>query len=402
MKIINRNLNKYQYWAIAFFVVISIVNCFQYYSTGFFSILYKVNRYLPIVCIILCIPLMLNKKYSLYKIILLFDFTIIMLVTIFSVILNYTGNLTYMAIGSYILLAIQTEKIFDENTLYNCFKILSIIGIGFFIYFFFVEGYDFSMIIGKAWSGYVWSKSFYYASILWSVPYFVILSHIKQKDILISTLAWITYIIWNLMFLKRFVFVDTLIIIMYLLFHYMKLNKINLIKVFKICLLIIVIGILLLFVFRDSLEDLLKSVLDRFSNSVSNLASFDRIVELRSYINQASCFELVLGGGFVHRFIYADNLIRYNLHIGWGDFMYHGGIILLILCLLPYFKVPRFIKAYRYISNTQKIYFSILVLNFFRYMYIGPYVFYPQMLITFLAILYVQNAKLYSKKINKG
>lgn len=398
MKIIDNTLNKYQRLTVFFFVLISIMSCLQFYTSGILEQSYRICRYLPIIWSALCFPILIRKKYGKYNFILLADFALILIITMISIIFEYSGNLTYMAIGIYILLAIQLENLITEKVLFSCFRMMTIVGVCMFIFFFLVEGYDLSMIIGKAWSGYVWSKSFYFVSILWFVPYYVILAHIKNQDKLLSSIIWVVYVLWNLMFLKRFVFVDSLLMAVILIYHYNKINKVNANTLLKFLFAIICIVVVVYFVLGNSIIPLIISILSRFTRSMTDLSSFDRVVEFSTYLKSSNWYEVIIGGGFVHRFVYLDGLIRYNLHIGWGDLIYHGGIILFIIYLFPHFKIPLYMKNYNKLSDLQKICLGYVLLNALKYLYTGPYVFYPQMLITFFSILVISKRLCISAK----
>lgn len=138
------------------------------------------------------------------------------------------------------------------------------------------------------------------------------------------------------------------------------------------------------------------SLIGRFESTSENIFDFDRFVEIREYFKKAGLIKSIFGGGFVNSFIYGTGIERYNLHIGWADYIYHGGILFFVCMFVPLLKIREKSLLFFRMTETNQFYFCAYVLTAFRFLYIGFFVFYPLLLITVLSAISMMKSKVES------
>ncbi len=381
-------------------VISSIATAFDYYQSGPLSIIYYFSKWIPILMSILLIckchmKLTLNK----YKTFVFIAFFEMLAITGILFVYQYSGNASYISIGIYMIVACLGSKLFDSDFWQRAFEVIAVIGIVAFLYFLLFRGFDTSLIIGREWSGYVWSEAYYYCNILWVAPYLVVLAFVRQKKIVFSVLCIIVYLAFNLIFLKRFALLDIFIVAILVIYIRKKQNKMTSNELIKGAFLIAIIMIvLLLMIIKTNFGLIFNSLLDRFASTIENISNFDRFIEIREYFKQAGLLKSFLGGGFVNSFvygmdIYGTDIERYNLHIGWADYIYHGGIVFFLCMFLPIFRIRKKSSSFCQMSETDQFYFCAYILTAFRFLYIGFYVFYPLLLLAVLSAISMMKSK---------
>lgn len=386
---IKKTDKKIQNELIIFLVLSTLLVPFEYYTSGVRAYIYNICRYLPLLgCIYFALKLF-KRNLSVYEFIL-FSYSIILFVLgLFNVATSYIGSISYIFINLYVIIAILISDYIEDEILFKAFEVTSIVGIVAFVWFYFHQGFDLSMILGQSWSRYVWTESFYYCSLLWATPYFVLLSHIKNKYVSFSTLVWAVYIIFNLVFLKRYAFVDSMLMGACLLIHYMNTNDSQKSKrLMKFGLLILLALCVAFSVFGDSIIEMFNSMLNRAATTSKDVSSFDRFLETKDYFSQCGILKLLFGGGFYNYFYSAsEQSIRYNLHVGWSDFIFKGGLVYLGIILASYIHIPFGLKNYKALSKYSKFVILAALMNTVRFFYSDTYAFYPSMLIAFLIFI---------------
>lgn len=393
---INYRICAKNYEIIFFILLGTIFTPFEFYDSGIRALLFNVAKILPIAWVVYFSIKGLRKKFSNYEKIILIDCLLMMFVGLFNVALNYNGSLTFFNINLYIIIAVYLSGRISVDSIHTAFLLTSLIGIASFVFFYFYRGYDLKTITGQSWSGYVWTESFYYCSILWATPYLVLLSFVRGKKILLGSITWVIYILFNLLFLKRYVLADSALIVLCLAIHFLKIKK-----SLKQRKLMIVFGTSLFiisyyFIFVNSTTaQLFASLFGRFISSVSNgISEFDRFKESFEYFSNCGVFKSVFGGGFYNYFYSInENTTRFNLHIGWFDFAFKGGFLFLTILLIPYINVPYGIKHYRQLSDYKKFILLASIMNLFRFLYSGTSAFYPSMFMAILIIVELAKIK---------
>src|SRR5690606_8661195 len=159
-------------------------------------------------------------------------------------------------------LAILTAFYFSTlstKLLVEIFKALSIIGIVGLIYVFSVESIDLDLALTR---GYTWTEIFYYSPLFWAVIPGIILAFLYDKNLILTICYWCGAILLNLMFLKRFIIVDSLLLILVLLFiNYHKEKKIiSGAKVYALLAIIVSVG---LYFYSDFILGLFEATNER-------------------------------------------------------------------------------------------------------------------------------------------
>ncbi len=281
---------------------------------------------------------------------------------------------------------------FDIDYIEKSFIQLAILSIIAATYIIFKTDIDVASAIKR---GYQYTEIFYFPSLFWGVTPFVILSILRNKNLLISTAYWAVSIALNLIIIKRFIIIDSaLLLIIIITINLLRKGKIKTFsKTFVIGIIFISLGLIYA---GDILLNLLENVTTRIRITSEDLSSFDRLVESKNYLNSTNLFFLIFGKGVGGTHTGLDTISQ-ALHIGWINFILKGGIILLILILIPYFKMIRIAK---YLKNTPiKIQFSFwfLLISIFRLSYNNMHSLAPEMLIFFYCIFTIMDYK-YIKK----
>ena len=373
----------------------SVATAFDYYKAGPLSIVYDLSKWIPVIMTIVLVwqcraKLYLNK----YKALVIIAFLEMLLITVIVMTFNYSGNASYISIGAYMIIACLGADVIDSDLLQKAFEIVAIVGILAFLFFLIFRGFDYSLIIGREWSGYVWSEAYYYCNILWVTPYLILLAFVRQKKIVFSIICMSVYLAFNLLFLKRFALVDTFLVTFLVLYIRRKQNKMSLNEFIRGGVVVAALmAVVLILLNKTNIGSMFESLLGRFASTSENILDFDRFVEIREYFKQAGLIKTIFGGGFVNSFIYGTNIERYNLHIGWADYIYHGGILFFFCMFIPVIKIREKSSIFLKMTETDQFYFCAYILTAFRFLYIGFYVFYPLLLITVLSAISMMKSK---------
>ena len=214
----------------------------------------------------------------------------------------------------------------------------------------------------------------------------------------LSLFYWCGAFALNLLFLKRFILVDSIILLIVILIINSFRNQKKISNLRLIISLSVVIVIVSLFNI-DMFKSLFEATFNRIETSSDDLAGFDRWVESKNYLKEASFIKLIFGNGFTSAH-YGLGKESFALHIGWINFIFKGGFIFLLIIIIPYFKLLKIIKIYKIIDLKVKFSFWFMIVYFFRLSYGNMSGFAPEMLIFFYSVFNVMDLKLKSK-INK-
>jgi hypothetical protein len=273
--------------------------------------------------------------------------------------------------------------------LFETFKLISLLGLSGFVYIVSKEPIDLTFAIAR---GYTWTEMFYYTPLFWAVIPAVILSFLYDKNLILFISYWILAVILNLIFLKRYILVDSVLLLLVLVFiNYHKEKKI--ISGLKIYVLItILVGIGIYFA-SDFITVLLDATNQRMDSSVEDVSSFDRFVEHRNYFeNEASLVDFLIGKGFsaYHRGLGEE---AYALHNGWANFIFKGGVIWLIIILIPFFKIIFLLGRFKILPLDIQFSVSLLLISVPQLFYTNMDNFEPVMIVFFSAIFKIADYK---------
>ncbi|MDA8769638.1 hypothetical protein N9M75_02150 [Schleiferiaceae bacterium] len=273
--------------------------------------------------------------------------------------------------------------------LFDVFKLVALVGIVGFVYIMGTESIDLESAIRR---GYTWTEMFYYASLYWAVIPAVILSFLYERKILIVVLYWIFAIILNLIFLKRFILVDSILLLLVVLFINFNKDK-KLISGFKLYFIMASLVGLSLYFASEFIVTLFDATNERMEFTTDDVSGFDRFVEYRNYFEkEATIIDFFIGKGF-SSFHKGLGKQAYSLHTGWANFIFKGGVIWLILILIPFFKMILLIGKFKKLPVDIQFSVALLLIYVPRLFYTNMDNFQPIMLVFFYALFKVADYK---------
>lgn len=273
--------------------------------------------------------------------------------------------------------------------LFDVFKLVALVGIAGFVYLMSTESIDLEFATRR---GYTWTEIFYYASVYWAVIPAVILSFLYERNILIVVLYWILAIILNLIFLKRFILFDSILLLLVVVFINFNKDK-KLISGFKFYFIMASLVGLSLYFASEFIVTLFDATNERIESTTDDLSGFDRFVEYRNYSEkEATIIDFYIGKGFssFHKGLDKE---AYSLHTGWANFIFKGGLIWLILILIPFFKMIPLIVKFKKLPIDIQFSVALLLINVPRLFYTNMDNFQPVMLVFFYALFKVADYK---------
>lgn len=275
---------------------------------------------------------------------------------------------------------------YDTDFFEKVFVAIAYISFAGFAYVFITTNIDIELAMRR---GYQWTEVFYYTSLFWAVIPFVILSVLTNKHIRLSLIYWMTAILLNLVIVKRIMLVDSILLII-IVSAIILLRKGRLKNLTKLLFCVGFIYLLSSYLIGDNMRVLFDSVYNRTIDITDSLSEFDRFVESANYLNSASILEIIIGKGFggTHNGL---GVTAEALHVGWGNFMLKGGLIFLLMILIPYIKV--LFLARKVYKAPVKIQFSFwyLVIMFPRLFYLNMHSLDPSMLLFFYCIFNIMD-----------
>jgi hypothetical protein len=374
-----------------YFILMSFEYITEYYWNTGITIMEYINRGMMIISFIFPIILMLIYKQKLtpYRIYFLMSFISGLYMTIMYQFIGQNKNLSYIGIYLGLLSAFFMSKI-NLEVLQKAFKLVAIGGIIVFLYIIFVRKIDIIVALRR---GYVWTDIFYFGPVYWAIIPFAILSFLEGKNIKLSIIYWICSVILNLIFLKRFIIIDSLLMLIVLCIILFDKNKINKKLLLKILAFVAVSACIVIATLGHKILPLFDMVMNRFKES-SDLETFDRFVEAQNYFKTTNIVDILLGKGFLNT-QYGLGIQGYALHVGWSNFIFKGGIFLLIAVIIPYFKMLSLLSNLKRLP--MKIKFSVYMMMVYavRLIYVNMHSFVPEMLIFFYCLFNVMD---YNKK----
>lgn len=242
--------------------------------------------------------------------------------------------------------------------------------------------------------GYAWTEIFAYATLSTIWPICLFSSYLERKQLWVAILITLMAVIVNAISLKRAIFVEVGVAVAIIGWISYKTKDV---KTFKY---IMWIGIPLAmvstyYILNSSVGSEVTQVSDaisnRFSDTSDEIRTFDRFVESKEYFTQeANIIDIILGKGFMSaHHITTDE--SYFLHIGWTNFIFKGGIILLFMILAMEFRAWRiFLHPSKYDKDTV---FAAMysVLSFFLLFFGSSMSFSPRLFFIFYCLMRVND-----------
>ena len=224
--------------------------------------------------------------------------------------------------------------------------------------------------------GYAWSNLFFLNSVFWAFTPIVLYSVIFNKYKWIAFTYGISAIIFNTLFLKRYILADSFLLFFIILMLLYFNRKIKLRLVIIGSLVIILLVFLLPYYQNSTIGFLFLSSVDRINQT--NVGSFERFVELENYLSSASLSDVILGRGFcgTHQGL---GVIAFALHVGWGNFLLKGGVLFLLLMLFPAIRAIVLFPRVGTFSKENQWFISYVVIETLRLIYTNKHSFSPDL-----------------------
>lgn len=392
--IISNRLNKFPSKVETIVKVLLVLLTVQYvvsYYAGAAGIFPRYVLYIfltfPIINLVL-IYFIARVKWSMYRFVFIAYFFFIT----FNSIVQAQGEVGEIVANFIMYSAILAAFYFSfvgVSFLFDVFKLVALVGIAGFVYSMSTESIDLESAIRR---GYTWTEIFYYASLYWAVIPAVILSFLYERKILIVVLYWILAIILNLIFLKRIILVDSILLLLVVLFINFNKDK-KLISGFKLYFIMASLVGLSLYFASEFIVTLFDATNERIESTTDDVSGFDRFVEYRNYFEkEATIIDFFIGKGFssFHKGLGRE---AYSLHTGWANFIFKGGLIWLILILIPFFKMIPLIGKFKKLPVDIQFSVALLLIYVPRLFYANMDNFQPVMLVFFYALFKVADYK---------
>lgn len=280
---------------------------------------------------------MTRKRLAGLQLYLLFCFFVMLVLSLFHLEAE-VPKLTLFSILLIMLFGVLCKEIeltIFNNALFICFLIWSPI----LLYQILKTNLDIGIILNR---GYTWTEIFAYGpvTVIW-VP-FLFSSVLLQRRVAVSMVFWGMALFMGLISLKRDIIVESILAFLMILYVAIKLQDKKLMARSVIVIVLMLVGAVY-FVLNGALSTESMAVYDalseRFSSTAEDINSFDRLYESRMYFaKESGFFDFIFGKGFISAH-HAFPEIHFFLHIGWLNFIFKGGIILLLGILYGYRSV---------------------------------------------------------------
>jgi len=252
------------------------------------------------------------------------------------------------------------------------------------LYSLFFFNYDISILIRR---GYTWHESFYYAVSFWvMIPYALYKIVNNKVDIKLIILILLMVLV-NLLFLKRMIFVDVLLLLIVGMIYGEANRK-------AIFVVIIAAFIIYMIIPWSQMETIGEAMIRRFMENDSSYVENDRAQEASWFLADAHVEDIIFGKSLGNQ-LFADRT-NTSLHIGWINFINKGGILYFLFMFFIWIAALR--KA-RYLKNYQMVYqwaLLLIVVEGFRFFYSNMWSFTPEYLFFSYAIVIFLDSKKYA------
>ncbi len=384
----SKTSNLYDSIVIIFLLLLSVQYLVFYYVDNdilprfLLYIFYAIAFFLPII-----LKSGTQIKMNNYRSVFLYWFILVLLISLFDLIGNFASAVATLAIYIQILSAFYFTK-YDVDFIEKLFVRLAFIGIISALFIISVTSIDVSYAMQR---GYQTEEIFYYAILFWAVIPFVILSVLRNRNVILSLFYWAFAIAIGLIIVKRMIIVDSILLsIIVIMITNVRTGRIK--NLSRLLGVMAAAALLFVFLLGDIITPLYDSVFFRIETASEDISSFNRLVESENYFSSASILSIIFGKGFSGTHIGLGETAL-ALHIGWANFILKGGIILLLLILWPFFKIIKIIKNINQVPI--KVQFSVWLLLAFsiRLTYMNMHTMAPIMLIFFYCVFTIMDYK---------
>lgn len=183
---------------------------------------------------------------------------------------------------------------FSLDSIEKVLNIAGLIGIGRLLYILLAGKINWGSVFLRK---LVWTDIFYWSCVYWAIVPCVLLAFIRKKNYWIAITYWICGVINELLFLKRYIIADSLILIVMIIFILYKRNVLSINTLCKIAGVIVLMVIAVFLLLSDqNILTAFNRVMSRFQGI--SLANLDRVRESRGFFEDAGFADILLGRGF--------------------------------------------------------------------------------------------------------
>ncbi|WP_251493669.1 hypothetical protein [Otoolea muris] len=380
---INQRLSLSERLIVVFLLVLSFENIIEYYSGSKIGIAVLIYRIIAAGYAVFCFFLCVRSKYkrNSYSTAELLLFIFIFMWSVLCLLFHgvekdfFTGVIYFGILAGGIL----TQKRFEiwERLL----SVIPYLGVAVMVLMIATQHIDLTVAIRR---GYVWTNIFFWGGIYWALIPVVLYSFLNRKKRGVAVAYWICGIIFNLIFLKRFIIVDSALLLFMVLYILYKENRSGGSRLTRIGVFILCIGLTACFLLQNSfLYEMTKQMFQRM-DFLSSIWKFDRVIESRSYFCNESFIYTLLGRGFwgAHSTL---GTLNPALHIGWSNFIFKGGIALFILAVFPVIKSYKSLFKLEHYDREYKFAVCCVVIYSVKLLYVNLHRFEPELILFFWA-----------------
>ncbi len=221
---INQRLSLSERLIVVFLLVHSFENIIEYYSGSKIGLAVLIYRIIAAGYAVFCFFLCVRSKYkrNSYSTAELLLFIFIFMWSVLCLLFHgvekdfFTGVIYFGILAGGIL----TQKRFEiwERLLY----VIPYLGVAVMLLMIATQHIDLTVALRR---GYVWTNIFFWGGIYWALIPVVLYSFLNRKKRGVAVAYWICGIIFNLIFLKRFIIVDSALLLFMVLYILYKENR---------------------------------------------------------------------------------------------------------------------------------------------------------------------------------
>lgn len=290
----------------------------------------------------------------------------------------------YFAIPLGVSLEHAKMQDFKKPFIFICF-----IGICCFFFIWFTYDLDIAKALRR---GYTWTDIFFWSGVFWAIipiTLYSVINNCSWKYRLLVIGYWICGVIFYLIFLKRFIIVDSALILAMIGIFLFSEGKITIKRVFG-GLLISGMVLAIISVAADSVVGLLwDGVMGRFSNTSIN--EFDRFEESRIYFSNSNLLYILFGKGLLGGHSALEAGLHEALHVGWTNLIHKGGLVLFICALWPTIKAILLVPRMKELDSKTKWAVCVACVYSARLVYTNMHAHYPEMMMVFYSYAVIMN-----------
>jgi hypothetical protein len=384
-----KKITPTEYFVVFYLVFMTFQYVVEYYFREGYQIANIIFRVMVLLGILFPFIIMLcglKPKFNNYRVYFLWVFATNVILTVIFLTFGYGRFISNVAIYFGMLTGFFIS-ILNLEILEKALKKIAIIGLLVFPLIFLLNDFNIGVALRR---GYTWTSTFFYAGFYWAVIPLVILAFIKKSNIKLGILYWTAAVIVNMIFVKRAIIIDSMLLlgVMLLVIGLTEKNKFK--ELLKLSTYILMIIIISMIFFDDMIIELYNAIILRFTRSASDISSFDRFSESITYFKNSGILENIVGKGFLGTHMGLGKEAD-ALHVGWTNFIFKGGLLLFLVVIIPYGRIFSLIRKFKHLPD--KIKFSVLMLLVYsiKLFYSNMHSFLPEMVIFFYCLFTIMD-----------